>query len=97
MPRDHRAAPTLPSIPYTERRSALAASSTAPLQGTHAIRSRDARRASRPRPTWTMTTITGVLETCLYASDLAAAERFYGGALGLQVFAREEGRHVFFR
>lgn len=41
--------------------------------------------------------VEGVLETCLYADDLAAAERFYGNALGLHVFAREEGRHVFFR
>jgi len=41
--------------------------------------------------------ITAVLETCLYASDLAAAERFYGGVLGLAVFAREAGRHVFLR
>ena len=41
--------------------------------------------------------ITAVLETCLYASDLAAAERFYHGVLGLEVFAREPGRHVFFR
>lgn len=43
------------------------------------------------------TTIEGVLETCLYASDLAAAERFYRDVLGLAAFAREEGRHVFFR
>lgn len=41
--------------------------------------------------------ITAVLETCLYATDLAAAERFYGGVLGLAMFAREAGRHVFFR
>ena len=41
--------------------------------------------------------ITAVLETCLYASDLEAAERFYGGVLGLAVFGREAGRHVFFR
>jgi catechol 2,3-dioxygenase-like lactoylglutathione lyase family enzyme len=44
-----------------------------------------------------MTGITGVLETCLYADDLPAAERFYGEVLGLAAFAREEGRHVFFR
>ena len=44
-----------------------------------------------------MPTITGVLETCLYAADLAAAERFYGEVLGLEAFAREAGRHVFFR
>ena len=43
------------------------------------------------------TPIAGVLETCLYAADLAAAERFYGEALGLEAFAREAGRHVFFR
>ncbi len=38
-----------------------------------------------------------VLETCLYADDLDAAEAFYGGVLGLQRIARVEGRHVFFR
>jgi catechol 2,3-dioxygenase-like lactoylglutathione lyase family enzyme len=42
-------------------------------------------------------TISGVLETCLYASDLQAAEAFYGDVLGLEAFAREPGRHVFFR
>ncbi|HEX3158941.1 MAG TPA: VOC family protein [Gemmatimonadaceae bacterium] len=42
-------------------------------------------------------TITRVLETSLYATDLAAAERFYAGVLGLEAFARAEGRHVFFR
>ena len=41
--------------------------------------------------------ISRVLETCLYATDLAAAERFYGDVLGLEAFARVEGRHVFFR
>ncbi len=38
-----------------------------------------------------------VLETCLYADDLVAAERFYGEVLGLEFFARDEGRHVFFK
>ncbi len=38
-----------------------------------------------------------VLETCLYADDLAAAERFYAEVLGLERFARVEGRHAFFR
>lgn len=42
-------------------------------------------------------TIEGVLETCLYADNLVAAERFYGETLGLSMFARESGRHVFFR
>ena len=41
--------------------------------------------------------ITGVLETCLYARDLDAAARFYAEVLGLEPFARAEGRHVFFR
>ncbi len=39
----------------------------------------------------------GVLEAALYAEDLDAAERFYGGTLGLSVIVRVEGRHVFFR
>lgn len=41
--------------------------------------------------------VTGVLETCLYASDLAAIEWFYGSVMGLPIFGREAGRHVFFR
>jgi catechol 2,3-dioxygenase-like lactoylglutathione lyase family enzyme len=41
--------------------------------------------------------VLGVLETCLYAGDLEAAEAFYSGPLGLEVIAREAGRHVFFR
>jgi len=41
--------------------------------------------------------IEGVLETCLYARDLAAAERFYVDLLGLAVVAREPERHVFLR
>jgi catechol 2,3-dioxygenase-like lactoylglutathione lyase family enzyme len=38
-----------------------------------------------------------VLETCLYASDLDAAERFYAGVLGLEPHSREPERHVFLR
>lgn len=38
-----------------------------------------------------------VLETSVYAADLDAAERFYGGVLGLERIARVPGRHVFFR
>ncbi len=38
-----------------------------------------------------------VLEAALYAGDLDAAERFYGGVLGFPVLLREAGRHVFFR
>ncbi|MGD9785864.1 MAG: VOC family protein [Hyphomicrobiaceae bacterium] len=39
----------------------------------------------------------GVLETVLYADDLAAAEAFYRDVLGLAVYARQEGRQVFFK
>lgn len=38
-----------------------------------------------------------VLETCLYAGDLDAAERFYVDVLCLPVHSRHEGRSVFFR
>jgi catechol 2,3-dioxygenase-like lactoylglutathione lyase family enzyme len=38
-----------------------------------------------------------ILEACVYAADLDAAERFYTGVLGMEVIARVEGRHVFFR
>jgi catechol 2,3-dioxygenase-like lactoylglutathione lyase family enzyme len=38
-----------------------------------------------------------VLESCLYATDLDAAERFYAEVIGLEKHAREDGRHVFFR
>jgi catechol 2,3-dioxygenase-like lactoylglutathione lyase family enzyme len=38
-----------------------------------------------------------ILETALYASDIDAAERFYGGVLGLPKVARVGDRHVFFR
>ena len=38
-----------------------------------------------------------VLETCLYAADLDAAERFYRDVLGLAVESKVAGRHVFFR
>lgn len=38
-----------------------------------------------------------VLETCLYAEDLEAAEDFYSRVLGLKAFSKVEGRHLFFR
>ncbi|HEX6293504.1 MAG TPA: VOC family protein [Herpetosiphonaceae bacterium] len=38
-----------------------------------------------------------IIETCLYVDDLAAAEQFYSQALGLSVYSRVAGRHVFFR
>ncbi len=41
--------------------------------------------------------IAGVLESCLYAADLAGAERFYSSVLGLELYSREPERHIFFR
>lgn len=38
-----------------------------------------------------------ILKSALYAPDLAAAEAFYTGILGLPVVGRAKGRHVFFR
>lgn len=39
----------------------------------------------------------GILETVLYADDLAAAERFYRQVLGLEPFAKAPDRHLFYR
>lgn len=39
----------------------------------------------------------GVLETVLYARDLAAAETFYRDVLGMDPFARMADRHLFYR
>ena len=44
-----------------------------------------------------MKSIDRVLEACLYASDLDAAERFYVEVLGLERFSAVRERHVFFR
>jgi len=44
-----------------------------------------------------MTAIDRVLEACLYADDLDAAERFYVQVLGLERYSSVPGRHVFFR
>ncbi|RIH84930.1 Metallothiol transferase FosB [Meiothermus luteus] len=41
--------------------------------------------------------VDGVLETCLYATDLEAVRRFYQEVLGLELFAEQAGRHLFFR
>jgi len=45
----------------------------------------------------TPSTVRGVLEACVYASDLLAAERFYTRVIGLELHARVPSRHVFFR
>jgi catechol 2,3-dioxygenase-like lactoylglutathione lyase family enzyme len=39
----------------------------------------------------------GILETVLYAKDLAAVEVFYRDALGMVPFANMPGRHLFYR
>ena len=44
-----------------------------------------------------MTPIAGVLETVLYAADLDAAQRFYGGILGLPLDSSQPGLFRFFR
>jgi len=38
-----------------------------------------------------------ILETCLYATNLDAAARWYAEVMGLVEFSRQQGRHVFFR
>ena len=38
-----------------------------------------------------------ILETALYANDLDQAEAFYKSVLGLDLFAKEAGRHRFFK
>lgn len=42
-------------------------------------------------------TVSEVLESALYVSDLPAAEKFYTEILGLISYSRLEGRHVFLR
>ena len=39
----------------------------------------------------------GILETVLYAKDLAATETFYRDVLGLDPFVSVDGRHLFYR
>jgi len=41
--------------------------------------------------------IAGIIETTLSCPDLEVAAAFYTDVLGFEVFAKEEGRHVFFR
>lgn len=55
-----------------------------------------AQRVAVANRTETVPGILHVLETCLYARDLAAMETFYGQLLGLQCMSAEYPRHVFF-
>ena len=41
--------------------------------------------------------VSEVLESVLYVSDLQVAEEFYTDVLGLTSYSKLEGRHVFFR
>jgi catechol 2,3-dioxygenase-like lactoylglutathione lyase family enzyme len=41
--------------------------------------------------------INGILETCLYADDLAAAEKFYSRLPGLRLLTKEKDRHLFYK
>ncbi len=38
-----------------------------------------------------------VLETCLYCQNLDAAEEFYTDILGLKIYSKVAGRHLFFK
>ncbi len=38
-----------------------------------------------------------IKETCIYASDLDAIEKFYVDILGLELISKKPGRHVFFK
>jgi catechol 2,3-dioxygenase-like lactoylglutathione lyase family enzyme len=40
---------------------------------------------------------TAILETVLYATDLAAARAFYENVMGLAFYSEVPGRHVFFK
>ncbi|MER9597054.1 MULTISPECIES: VOC family protein [unclassified Mesorhizobium] len=42
-------------------------------------------------------TPSAILESALYVTDLAAAEEFYSGVLGLDLLGKVGGRHLFFR
>jgi catechol 2,3-dioxygenase-like lactoylglutathione lyase family enzyme len=44
-----------------------------------------------------MPPIDRILETILYVADLAAAERFYGEILGLELDSKKDGLFVFFK
>ena len=44
-----------------------------------------------------MQPIAGILETVLYAPDLDVIEGFYRDLLGLELFTKAPGRHLFYR
>ena len=61
-----------------------------------------ARRAGshhrmKSKPSVSAVQLRRILETSLYAGDLDQAEAFYKSVLGLDLFAKEAGRHLFFK
>jgi catechol 2,3-dioxygenase-like lactoylglutathione lyase family enzyme len=44
-----------------------------------------------------MMKINRIIETCIYASDLQEAEKFYSQILELEQVSKEEDRHIFYR
>jgi catechol 2,3-dioxygenase-like lactoylglutathione lyase family enzyme len=57
----------------------------------------DNHPALQTAPTPQPAPLSRVLETCLYVTDLAAAEAFYRDILGLALHSGQDGRQVFFR
>jgi len=51
----------------------------------------------KSKPSVSAVQLRRILETSLYADDLDQAETFYRSALGLNLFAKEAGRHLFFK
>lgn len=41
--------------------------------------------------------LSGIAETCIYATNLEETERFYRDVLELDIVLKEENRHVFFK
>ncbi len=51
----------------------------------------------KSKPSVSAVQLRRILETSLYADDLDQAETFYRSALGLNLFVKEAGRHLFFK
>src|SRR5260370_29088556 len=51
----------------------------------------------KPRASFGGLQLRRILETALYADDLDQGEAFYKSVLGLNLFAKEAGRHLFFK
>ena len=51
----------------------------------------------KSKPSVSAVQLRRILETSLYADDLDQAESFYKSVLGLNQFAKETGRHLFYK